>query len=85
MLERKVYSELMRWKALHSKCLVIKGQRQVGKTFIIEHFARNEYESFVKLDFSVDESLADIFGVREVDEMVRRIELRTGRHPHFFG
>ncbi|MBR4503667.1 MAG: ATP-binding protein [Candidatus Methanomethylophilaceae archaeon] len=79
MLERKVYSELMRWKALHSKCLVIKGQRQVGKTFIIEHFARNEYESFVKLDFSVDESLADIFGVREVDEMVRRIELRTGR------
>ena len=45
MLERKIYNDLMQWKARKDKlCLLVKGARQVGKTFIIEFFARENYK-----------------------------------------
>ena len=53
MLKRKVYSELLKWKEQRHtervrKCLLLKGARQVGKSFIIEEFGRKEYASFLK-------------------------------------
>ncbi len=36
MLKRTIYKDLLNWKQTHShKCLMVKGARQVGKTFII--------------------------------------------------
>ena len=44
MLERKITKTLMDWKREENKpCLLIKGARQVGKTFIVEHFAKENY------------------------------------------
>ena len=53
MLKRKVYSELLDWKKQRRteqirKCLLLKGARQVGKSFIIEAFGKKEYASFLK-------------------------------------
>ena len=40
MLERKITEEFLEWKKEKNKpCLLVKGARQVGKTFIIEDFA----------------------------------------------
>ena len=62
MLKRKVYSDLLVWKANHkNKCLMIKGARQVGKTYIVREFGRNEYESFIEINFIKDSSLKAIF------------------------
>ena len=41
MLERKIYSELVKWKEKRKeenleKCLIVKGARQVGKSYIIK-------------------------------------------------
>ena len=52
MLKRKIYDELIRWKQQSDKqCLVVKGARQVGKTFIIELFAQDNYEHYTVINF----------------------------------
>ena len=49
MLKRKMYDTLLKWKKDAKKeCLLVKGARQVGKTYLIREFAKNEYESFVE-------------------------------------
>ncbi|MBE6523645.1 MAG: hypothetical protein E7Z65_02050 [Thermoplasmata archaeon] len=47
MLRRKAYDVLMDWKENGRKPLLIYGQRQIGKTFIIEHFAKENYRNYV--------------------------------------
>ena len=52
MLRRKFTDYLKQWKATKkNECLLVRGARQIGKTFIIEDFARNNYESFVEINF----------------------------------
>jgi len=73
MLKRKAYDELLRWKNKeHRKALVIKGQRQVGKTFIVREFGKNEYKSFIEFDLSknMDARLA-FEGNLDVDTIIR--------------
>ena len=42
MLRRKIYDKLMEWKSQKDhNCLLVKGQRQVGKTYIIKKFAED--------------------------------------------
>lgn len=46
MLKRKMYDRLLDWKKTKSKeCLLIKGARQVGKTYLVRQFGKTEYES----------------------------------------
>lgn len=52
MLRRKAYDVLMEWKGRVHKPLLVKGQRQVGKSFIIEAFAKSNYPHFLRVDFS---------------------------------
>lgn len=66
MLERKVYSELLEWKRKRKeeylkKCLLVKGARQVGKTYIIREFGMNEYQSFIDINFYSHPELKIIF------------------------
>lgn len=62
MLERKAYKKLLEWKNTHSKnCLMIKGARQVGKTFLVREFGKNEYDSFIEINFIKNAELKDIF------------------------
>ena len=54
MYKRKVYDQLLEWKKEWNgkyACL-LEGARRVGKTTIAEEFARNEYESYILIDFS---------------------------------
>ena len=62
MLKRKLYSRILDWKRNHShSCLMIKGARQVGKTFIVREFGVNEYSSFIEINFIKQKELKDIF------------------------
>ncbi|MDR1422869.1 MAG: ATP-binding protein [Coriobacteriales bacterium] len=52
MLRRKIYDELLRWKALpERRALIVSGARQVGKTFIINAFVRDNYAHVVFINF----------------------------------
>ena len=75
MLKRKMYEQLLRWKNNKGKeCLLIKGARQVGKTYLVREFAKSEYESFVEINFHMQSSLKVIFeGDKSAEEIYKRI------------
>lgn len=52
MLKRKILNDMLEWKNNHrNTCLVIIGARQVGKTFIIREFAKNNYDRVYEFNF----------------------------------
>ena len=53
-LQRKAYNQLLEWKnsSAESKAILIKGARRVGKSYLAEQFAKNEYKSYILIDFS---------------------------------
>ncbi|HBZ52969.1 MAG TPA: ATP/GTP-binding protein [Eubacterium sp.] len=74
MFKRKITDELIRWKNStgKKKALVIKGMRQIGKTFIVQAFAKENYENVVYVNFKDNESAKRIF---DGDFVVDRITL----------
>lgn len=61
-MKRKITQYLKEWKNKANKVpLVIKGLRQVGKTFIVKEFVKNNYENAFILDFRKQKSLHFIF------------------------
>ena len=82
MFKRKVYDELLKWKKEWNgkyACL-LEGARRVGKTTIAEEFARNEYESYILIDFSnASKELTDIFDdISKLDRFFLRLQMETG-------
>mgnify|MGYP003308303654 CR=1 FL=1 len=62
--QRKIYQKLLDWKNEPKRidALLIEGSRRVGKTTIVEEFAKNEYKNFLLLDFSVEsETVKNLF------------------------
>lgn len=53
-MKRKIYKKMLEWKAVSDgrSALMIDGARRVGKSWIAEEFAKNEYESYLLIDFS---------------------------------
>ncbi len=53
-MRRKIYDKLLEWKKDHKgdTALLIEGARRIGKSYIVEEFARKEYESYILVDFS---------------------------------
>ena len=75
MLKRKIYSELLDWKNRRKneglkKCLLIKGARQVGKSYIVNEFGKNEYKEFVYVNCDSNERVRELF---EHDFNINRI------------
>lgn len=54
MFKRKAYSRLLEWKMewAGSYAALLQGARRVGKSTIVEEFAKNEYRSYILIDFS---------------------------------
>ena len=77
MLKRKFLDTLLEWKQTkRNECLLVSGARQVGKTFIIEHFGRTFYSSYVYLNFLENPDYRTIFeGSLEPREVYRRMSL----------
>lgn len=63
-MKRKIYSQLLDWKinANGKSALLIEGARRIGKSFIVEEFARNEYDSYILIDFNnMDTEVRSLF------------------------
>ena len=62
MLKRKAYQKLLEWKnAHHHNWLMVEGERQVGKTYLVREFGKKEYKSFVEINFIKNPELKLIF------------------------
>ena len=63
-MRRKIYDRLLQWKRESDgdSALMIEGARRVGKSYIVEEFARNEYDSYVIIDFdNTTQQMRDLF------------------------
>lgn len=64
MLRRKLYDDLVAWKKRSggTTALLIDGARRVGKSFLAEEFGKNEYRSYILIDFgNVPQDVLDMF------------------------
>lgn len=77
MLKRKIYQSLLEWKNKKShECLLVKGARQIGKTFIIEQFGKENYKSYIYINFFKNPEQKQIFeGALSPEDIYKRISL----------
>ncbi len=64
VFKRKIYNKLLKWKneSKGSKAILIEGARRIGKSTVCEEFAKNEYESYILIDFAKkDKTVEDYF------------------------
>ena len=64
IFKRKMYERMLRWKTERngSSALLIQGARRIGKSTLAEEFARNEYKSYILIDFaSCPQEVHDLF------------------------
>ena len=62
--KRKIYDTMLNWKQERNgeTALLIQGARRIGKSTIAEDFAKNEYKSYILIDFSkVSKEVSDLF------------------------
>ncbi len=77
MLKRKIYDYLLNWKnTKHHDCLLIKGARQIGKSYIIREFGHANYQSVIEINFFEHPDYKNIFdGDLSPKEIYKRISL----------
>lgn len=77
MLKRKITQMLEEWKKEDNKqCLLIRGARQVGKTYTIEQFCRKNYDNYIYINFELSPTLKRIFdGDLDADTLIMKLEV----------
>ena len=79
-MKRKIYDSLLKWKQEKqgTTALLIEGARRIGKSYIAEEFARNEYVSYILIDFSKASSRVKGWFeeyLEDVDTLLQNIQL----------
>ena len=79
-MRRKIYDKLLEWKKNHKgdTALLIEGARRIGKSYIVEEFARKEYASYILVDFSkVNPQVMEFFNLYldDLDMLFMNLEL----------
>lgn len=85
-MERKLYVELLKWKMSESrKPLLLLGARQVGKTWLMKEFGKNEYENVVYINCDDEPLMRNIFAADyDINRLLLGFQAITGQmiKPH---
>ena len=80
--KRKIYDRILDWKENRSDryALLIKGARRVGKSTIVEQFGKNEFKSYVMIDFAhTSKEIIELFDdMYDLDFFFLRLQQFTG-------
>ena len=78
IFKRKLYDKMLQWKSERNgtTALLIKGARRVGKSTLAEIFAKNEYESYILIDFTeTSQEVRDLFkDVSDLDDLLFQLQ-----------
>lgn len=82
-MRRTALSFLQKWKQKNTrKPLIIRGARQVGKTWLMKEFAKNEYENFAYINFEDNQQLKTLFlNDFDIPRILLAIQIATGIKP----
>ena len=84
-LKRKIYDKLCEWKekSAGETALMVEGARRVGKSYIVEEFGKNEYRSYLLIDFTLlTEEIRDMFehDINDMDFFFNRLAAYYGKN-----
>ena len=86
MFKRKIEKELLNWKnnlSFNRKAFILKGLRQVGKTYIVSKFAKENYENVAYINFKLDPNKKECFkDAGNVDSLILNISSKM-KDVHF--
>lgn len=87
IFKRKIYQKLLAWKEENNgkKALLIEGARRIGKSTIVEEFGRNEYRSYLLIDFArVSDEVKDCFRLylNDLDTFYMMLSVSFGIQLH---
>ena len=76
MLRRKIETQLEAWRSAPKRtALLVTGARQIGKTYIIRHFAQQHYDHIAELNFIENPDLVALFDrPRDAKNLLMRLE-----------
>ena len=79
-MKRFAYKRLLTWKdSFRRKPLLLRGARQVGKSWLVEKFGRSEFSYYLKIDLEKSPELKSVFeGELSPEKICRELELLTG-------
>ncbi len=80
-MERFITKKLVEWKnSKDRKPLILKGARQVGKTYILKEFGKNNYENIAYFNFDHDDNLAELFkNTKDPKRIIEQLSLVNGK------
>lgn len=82
IFKRKIYNEILEWKQNRSDkyALLVKGARRIGKSTIVEEFARNEFKSYILIDFAhTSKEITELFDdMYDLDFFFLKLQQFTG-------
>ncbi len=80
-MKRKFWEELKEWKEKQSETpLMVVGARQIGKTYIIDKFCKENYKDYIYLNLMDEEGIVEIFNESiPTENKVKKMELLLGR------
>lgn len=82
IIKRKLYNELLEWKNNRNgkTAILLKGARRTGKSFLCDQFGKNEYKSYVIIDFgNVSKEIKELFesDSSDIDKFLSKLQILT--------
>ena len=74
-MKRAIFQDLKQWaESPHLMPLLLRGARQVGKTFIVEKFAQTHFKEFVNINFELEPEYSQCFETLKPNEIINAIQ-----------
>lgn len=78
-MEREFTDYLIDWKeSTNRKPLIVRGARQIGKSYCIQKFGENHFSNIIQLNFEESPDLKTFFTTNDVNEIIKNIEVYVG-------
>lgn len=79
-MKRTIINSLREWQTSPGRMpLLLRGPRQVGKTYVVEQFAKEYFESFVNINFEFKPEFSNCFTTLEPKNIIEKLTLLTGQ------
>lgn len=80
-MKRLLMDKLVEWKnSKYRKPLILRGARQVGKTYLLKEFARDYYEDMAYFNFDHDEALRELFlNTKDPKRIIEQLSFVVGK------
>ncbi|GHT54386.1 ATPase [Bacteroidia bacterium] len=70
-MKRKIYADLVKWKNKPDRMpLIVNGARQVGKSYILREFGKQEFDNYIMVNLETDKALAEKFEERIIPQPI---------------